>query len=107
MRREQINTRPKHTFFTGDVTMSNRFNDLVRNLPVAKFYYKGQSHSHPVRRTVLVCDSTRTHITGYEIREGNITRTVDDAPVKTYLRTRIATRKACRQRYRPASAAGR
>ena len=76
--------------------MSERLNDLVRNLPVAKFYYKGQSHSHPVRRTVLVSTLTATHITGYEIREGNNTRTIDDAPVKTYLRKRIATRKNLR-----------
>jgi len=96
MRREQLNNPSKYTFFTGDVIMSDRFNDLVRNLPVAKFYYKGRSHTHPVRRTVLVSSQTTTHITGYELREGNNTRTIDDAPVKTYLRSKIATRKRCR-----------
>lgn len=75
--------------------MSERFDDLVRNLPVADFYYKG-SHSRPVRRRVLITDSTRTHLTGFELREGNISRDVEDAPIKTFLKERIATRGDCR-----------
>jgi hypothetical protein len=75
--------------------MSERFDDLVRNLPVADFYYKG-SHSHPIRRRVLVTDSTRTHLTGFELREGNTTRDVDEAPIKTFLKEKIATRGECR-----------
>jgi hypothetical protein len=75
--------------------MSNRFEELVRNLPVAKFYYKG-THSHPVRRTVLIFELDRNYITGYELREGNTVNDVDTAPIKTYLRSKIATRKQCR-----------
>ena len=76
--------------------MSERLNDLVRNLPVADFYYKGPSHSHPVRRRVLVTNITRNHVTGYELREGNLSRDIDSAPIKTYRKDRIATRKQCR-----------
>ena len=76
--------------------MSERFNELVRNQPVADFYYKGPRHSHPVRRRVVLVKITRTHVTGYELREGYLTRTIDDAPIKTYRRDRIATRKQCR-----------
>lgn len=76
--------------------MSERLNDLVRNQPVAEFYYKGQSHARPVRRKVLVTMQDRTHMTGYELREGNITRNIDDAPIKTYLKNKIAVRGQCR-----------
>jgi len=76
--------------------MSERLNDLVRNQPVADFYYRGQSHDRPVRRRVLVVNQDRTHLTGYELREGNITRTIDEAPVKTFLKSKIATRAMCR-----------
>lgn len=58
--------------------------------PIAKFYYKG-SHSHPVRRTVLVFNSTRESITGFEVREGSIVRNLKDSPIKTYTRSKIAT----------------
>lgn len=75
--------------------MSERLNDLVRNLPVATFYYKG-SHSHPVRREILVVDQDRTHITGYELREGHFERDIDEAPIKTFLKDKIATRGQCR-----------
>lgn len=63
--------------------------EIVRNLPVAKFWYKG-THTHPVRRTVLVTDSNRDFIRGYELREGNIERAASKAPVKTYRRAKIA-----------------
>lgn len=76
--------------------MIERLNELVRNQPVADFYYRGQSHKRPVRRRVLVIDQDRNHMTGYELREGNIYRTIDEAPVKTYLKSKIATRKQCR-----------
>lgn len=62
---------------------------LVRNTPVARFWYKG-THTHPVRRTVLVIEQTREYIRGYEIREGRNIRTAAKAPVKTYRRERIA-----------------
>jgi hypothetical protein len=76
--------------------MSERLNELVRNLPVARFYYKGQSHSHPVRRTVLIFETGSNTFTGYELREGNTTRTVGAAPIKTFRKDRIATRAQCR-----------
>lgn len=63
--------------------------NLVDNVPVARFWYKG-NHTHPVRRTVLVTESTRDYIKGYELRDGNIVRVASKAPVKTYSRTKIA-----------------
>lgn len=68
----------------------------VRNLPVATFYYQG-SHSHPVLREVLIVENNKKQLTGYELREGNNVRNIDDAPVKTFLRSKIATRKQCRK----------
>lgn len=62
---------------------------LVNTHPVARFYYKG-GHSHPIRRTVLITDSTDSHITGYEVRAGDITRQPNAAPIKTYVRSKIA-----------------
>ena len=76
--------------------MSERLNELVRNQPVADFYYQGQSHLRPVRRRVLITNQDKTHMTGYELREGNITRHIDAAPVKTYLKSKIAVRGQCR-----------
>lgn len=61
----------------------------IRNQPFYKFYYKG-SHSHPVQRTVLVTKLTRECVTGYELREGKLARTIDTAPIKTYRRSKIA-----------------
>ena len=62
---------------------------LVNTHPVARFYYKG-GHSHPVRRTVLLTETSDTHIVGYEVRSGSIIHTPDAAPVKSYLRSKIA-----------------
>ena len=70
--------------------MSN-FYSLVRNQPIARFWYQGK-HTHPVRRVVAVTDVTPTVITGYELREGNTVRnTLANAPVKSFRRDRIAT----------------
>ena len=70
--------------------MSNNFYPLVRNQPIARFWYQGK-HTHPVRRVVAVTDVTPNLITGYELREGNSVRnTVLTAPVKSYRRDRIA-----------------
>lgn len=63
--------------------------DLVDNVPVARFWYKG-NHTHPVRRTVLVTKSTKTYIKGYELRDGNVVRPASKAPIKTYSRNKIA-----------------
>ena len=72
-----------------------KFHEPVRNRPVAKFFYKG-THSHPVRRTVLIIENMPNYIRGYELREGSETRSLKDAPIKTYRKSRIATQKQCR-----------
>lgn len=63
--------------------------EIVRNQPVARFYYQG-NHSHPIRRTVLIIESDRKYIKGYELRCGRKTRSRDEAPVRTYLKSEIA-----------------
>jgi len=74
--------------------------DPVRTLPVARFYYGNR----PVRRTVLVIESTARYIKGYELRRGNITVPASMAPIRTFTRSRIATfgdlRKDNKQRRR-------
>ena len=72
---------------------------LVRNLPVARFYYTG-SHSHPVRRTVLVVTATSRTITGYELREGSEVRNYTKAPIKSFRRAKIAKVNQCGRRLR-------
>ena len=72
---------------------------LVRNLPVARFYYQG-SHSHPVRRTVLVVTATSRTITGYELREGSDVRSYNKAPIKSFRRAKIAKVNQCGRRLR-------
>lgn len=71
-------------------------------LPVAKFYYKG-SHSHPVRRTIIVVKSSCSTLTGYELREGVKTRSLKKAPVKTYIKDKIATENQLRSKKRSRS----
>jgi hypothetical protein len=58
-------------------------------MPVARFYYQG-SHSHPIRRTVLIVDETPTMLTGYELREGKTIRSYGDAVIRSYRKDRIA-----------------
>lgn len=81
--------------------MSNVRKDykLVKSSPVAFFYYKG-SHSHPVRRTVLVITTTVHLITGYELREGSEVRNYSKAPIRSYRRNKIARVKQCGRRLR-------
>lgn len=62
---------------------------LVNTHPVARFYYKG-NHSHPVQRTVLITESNDDRIIGYEVRAGKAVRQPADAPIKSYLRRKIA-----------------
>jgi hypothetical protein len=62
---------------------------ITKNSPVAKFWYKG-SHSHPVKRTVLIIESDKNTLTGYEIREGAKIRKLSKAPIKSYSRDKIA-----------------
>ncbi len=68
---------------------------LVNSYPVARFAYKG-GHSHPIQRTVLITESTNDRITGYEVRAGKIVREPNAAPIKTYLRRKIARVKNLR-----------
>ena len=69
---------------------------ITKTVPVARFYYQG-SHSHPVKRTVLVIESNKDSLTGYELREGSTTRPFACAPIKTYNRCRIARSYQCRK----------
>lgn len=59
-------------------------------MPVARFYYKG-THTHPVRRTVLIIEDKPDYFRGYELREGKVVRKTAKAPIKTYSRNKIAT----------------
>lgn len=61
----------------------------MNNQLVARFYYKG-THSHPVRRTVVVLEENNNVITGYELREGKIIRNLFDSPVKSYRKNKIS-----------------
>ena len=72
---------------------------FVKTSPVAKFYYQG-NHSHPIRRTVIITDSTPTLIRGYEVREGSITRPCAKAPIKSYRKADIAKIGQCGRRLR-------
>ncbi len=62
---------------------------LVNSYPVARFYYKG-SHSHPIRRTVLIVEANDDKITGYEVRSGDVVRPPNAAPIRSFLRRKIA-----------------
>lgn len=66
--------------------------EIVRNNPLAKFYYKGK-HSHPVQRTVLVVEAKNNLLVGYELREGKKTRDFSEAPIKSYKKSKIAKLK--------------
>ena len=70
--------------------------DLVEVNPCARFYYKG-THTHPVRRTVLIIEDKPEYIRGYELREGTNVRSAAKAPIKTYNRDKIAKGEDLRQ----------
>lgn len=69
--------------------------EIVANMPVAKFWYKG-SHTHPVRRTVVLVEATKDYLKGFELREGKTTRSMARSPIKTYDRGLIAKAKNLR-----------
>lgn len=69
--------------------------ETIRNRPVAKFFYKG-THGQPIRRTVLITETDKGIIKGYEVREGNVVRDADDAPIKSFRKDKIA--KFCQLR---------
>ena len=62
--------------------------NIIRNKPVAKFWYKG-SHSKPVRRTLVITELTRDTISGYEVREGRETRMLESSNFKTFTREKM------------------
>jgi hypothetical protein len=72
------------------MSKKNKTYEIVRNQPVASFYYKG-SHSRPVQRTVFITETDGNVFKGYEIREGNEVREVKDAPIKSFRKDWIAT----------------
>lgn len=64
---------------------------LVRNLPVWKFYYKG-NHTHPVRTTIAVIENTANNVTGYVLRRGNeVFMRLQDAQIRTFTKSEIAS----------------
>jgi hypothetical protein len=74
------------------IKLENFVKDLAKSSkPVARFYYKG-SHSHPVRRTVLITEETPTMITGLEFREGSHVRNLKQAlkTIRSYRKSKIA-----------------
>ena len=72
-------------------TVEPKLYDVVPNKPVARFFYQG-SHTHPVRRTVLVIEDKEDVLVGYEFREGDVVRDITEARkcVKSYRKDRIA-----------------
>jgi hypothetical protein len=69
--------------------------EIITNMPVAKFWYKG-SHTHPVRRTVVLVEATKDYLKGFELREGKTVRALSRSPIKTYVRGKIAKAKSLR-----------
>lgn len=70
--------------------------EIIENMPVARFWYKG-THTHPVRRTILIIEENENFIRGYELREGRIVRKAKESPVKTYRHDRIANGNSLRK----------
>ena len=66
---------------------------LIRNLPVWKFFYKG-NHSKPVRTTIAVTEVTGDVVKGYVLRRGNeVFPRLQDAPIKSFKKSEIAPTK--------------
>lgn len=63
--------------------------DIVKNVPVATFYYAG-TNEKPIKRTILVVSSDDTSITGIELRRGSRTISAAKNSIKTFLRKKIA-----------------
>lgn len=70
---------------------TKRLYELVPKKPVARFFYRG-THTHPIRRTVLVIQDMPDYLVGYEFREGSTVRSLEDARkhVKRYNKANIA-----------------
>lgn len=67
---------------------------VIETLPVARFFYQGKSHSHPVRRTVLIIEENADTLVGYELRSGrrilSLQEAIEKKIVKTYKKAKIA-----------------
>jgi len=74
------------------MTKEPKVYNLVQKLPIIRCYYKGQSHKHPVQRTMAVIHEDDKTITGYEFRCGKEVRTVEEARkcIRSYRKDRIA-----------------
>jgi hypothetical protein len=66
---------------------------LIRNLPVWKFFYKG-NHSKPVRTTLAVVSVKGDIVTGYVLRRGNdVCNRLQDARIASFKKSEIAATK--------------
>jgi hypothetical protein len=67
---------------------------LISRLPVAEFWYKGKSHTHPVQRQILIIREDDMRFVGYELKAGHQVRSLkevrENCIVKTYRKDRIA-----------------
>lgn len=67
---------------------------VIETLPVARFFYQGKSHTHPVRRTVLIIEDRPDEFVGYELRSGrkvfSFHEVIEKKVVKTYKKAKIA-----------------
>jgi hypothetical protein len=72
---------------------------ILRKKPVAFFLYKG-NHSHAVKRTVLLIEANKHYLKGYELREGSLVRKFSKAPIKSYLKEKIAKKENLRKESR-------
>lgn len=69
---------------------------LIRNLPVWKFFYKG-NHTKPVRTTLAVVSVKGDIVTGYVLRRGNVVcNRLQDAKVASFKKSEIAATKGSR-----------
>lgn len=70
---------------------------LIRNLPVWKFFYKG-NHSKPVRTTLAVVEVKGDVVTGYVLRRGNeVCNRLQDAKIASFKKSEIAFAKNSRR----------
>jgi hypothetical protein len=71
--------------------------NLVRNLPVWKFYYKG-THSKPIRTTIAVVENKGNVVTGYVLRRGNeVCARLQDAKIASFNKKKIAPVKGSKK----------
>lgn len=65
--------------------------NIAKRNPVLRFFYQG-TNSHPIRRTVVKIEEDDKILTGYEMRKGNtVFNRLEEAPIRSYRKDRIAT----------------